>query len=165
MVVEGNMFSQVEDTAMCLRKLVDADAVKIDLESADKEECFEELVDVLVRAGRITDRASALQAIQAREAQGTTGIGNGVAIPHGKHASISQLTISCGISREGIEFDAVDQKLVHFVVLLLANSNQPGPHLRALAEIAELLKTPGFYRRVTQVTSVEEFLEILDSEG
>jgi len=158
------MLSKIEDTGMCLRKLLDSETVKIDLESVDKEECFEEMVDVLVRAGRITDRAAALQAIQNREAQGTTGIGNGVAIPHGKHASISDLTVSCGISRAGIEFDAVDQELVHFVVLLLANSNQPGPHLRALVEIARLFQIPGFYRRATQVTSVEKLLELLDLE-
>jgi mannitol/fructose-specific phosphotransferase system IIA component (Ntr-type) len=149
---------------MRLRDLLDNETVKIDLESVDKEECFEEMVDILVRAGRITDRAAALKAIFDREAQGTTGIGKGIAVPHGKHKSVSKLIASCGISREGIEFDAVDGEPVHLVVLLLANINQPGPHLQALVEIARLVKIPGFYRRVTQVTSAAEFLDILDAE-
>lgn len=149
---------------MCLRNLLDNQTVKIGLESVDKEECFEEMVDVLVRAGKVTDRSAALNAILAREAQGTTGIGKGVAVPHGKHASISNLIASCGISREGIEFESADGESVHLVILLLANINQPGPHLQALAEIARLVKTPGFYRRVTQANTVTEFFDILDSE-
>ena len=149
---------------MCLRNLLDNETVKIGLESVDKEECFEEMVDILVRAGWVTDRAAALKAIVDREARGTTGIGRGVAIPHGKHASIPHLIACCGISSEGIEFDSVDGEPVHLVIVLLANINQPGPHLQALAEIARLVKIPGFYRRVTQVKSVAEFLEILDSE-
>ena len=149
---------------MCLRNLLDNKTVRIGLESFDKEECFEEMVDILVRAGRVKDRAAALKAIVDREAQGTTGIGRGVAIPHGKHASIPHLIACCGISSEGIEFDSVDGEPVHLVIVLLANINQPGPHLQALAEIARLVKIPGFYRRVTQVKSVTEFLEILESE-
>jgi PTS system nitrogen regulatory IIA component len=149
---------------MRLRDLLDNETVKIDLESVDKEECFEEMVDILVRAGRITDRAAALKAIVDREAQGTTGIGNGIAVPHGKHQSVSKLIASCGISRQGIEFDSVDNEPVHLVVLLLANINQPGPHLQALVEIARLVKIPGFYRRATQVDSAAEFLDILDAE-
>jgi len=149
---------------MCLRNLLDNKTVRIGLESFDKEERFEEMVDILVRAGRVKDREAALKAIVDRETRGTTGIGRGVAIPHGKHASIPHLIACCGISSEGIEFDSVDGEPVHLVIVLLANINQPGPHLQALAEIARLVKIPGFYRRVTQVESVTEFLEILESE-
>lgn len=149
---------------MRLRDLLDNETVKCDLESVDKEECFEELIDLLNRAGRISDRAGALNAIQDREIQGTTGIGRGVAIPHAKHPSIPKLVACCGVSREGIEFDAFDGEAVHLVILLLANTDEAGAHVQALAEVARVVKVPGFYRRATHVSSVEELLDLLDME-
>jgi mannitol/fructose-specific phosphotransferase system IIA component (Ntr-type) len=149
---------------MRLRDLLDLSSVKVPLEGLDKEECFEELVDLLVRAGRIPDRAAALTAIGQREAQGTTGIGQGVAIPHGKDASIPRLTAALGISSRGIEFDAIDNQPVHLVFLLLARADDPGPHVRALAEIARLVQTPGFYRRLSEARSAQEVLDLLDAE-
>ena len=149
---------------MRLRDLIDEAAVKVGLESLDKEECFEEMIDLLVRADRIPDRAGALEAIRQREAQGTTGIGQGVAIPHGKHPSISSLTAALGTSADGLEFDAVDGDPVHVVFLLLARVDDPGPHVRALAEIARLVQTPGFYRKLTEAKTAAEALDVLDAE-
>ena len=149
---------------MRLRDLLDETAVKIGLESVDKEECFEEMIDILVRAGRISDRADALKAIRDREAQATTGIGKGVAIPHGKLSSITTLTAALGISRDGIEFDSADGEPVHLVVLLLADVNQPGPHLLALAEISRLVEIPGFYRKSVEANTLAELLDIIDAE-
>ncbi len=149
---------------MRLRDLLDEAVVKVPLESRDKEECFEELVDLLVRAERIPDRAAALQAVRQREQQGTTGIGQGIAIPHGKDASIPKLTGALGISPEDIEFDAIDDEPVHVVFLLLARVDDPGPHVRALAEIARLVQTPGFYRKLSEAESAEEVLDLLETE-
>ncbi|MGB2613342.1 MAG: PTS sugar transporter subunit IIA [Phycisphaerae bacterium] len=149
---------------MRLRDLLDEAVVKVGLESRDKEECFEEMVDLLVRAGRIPDRAGALEVVRQREEQGTTGIGDGVAIPHGKHASIPTLTAAVGTSPEGIEFDSIDGEPVHAVFLLLARVNDPGPHIRALAEIARLVQTPGLYRRLIEARSAKDVLAILDAE-
>jgi mannitol/fructose-specific phosphotransferase system IIA component (Ntr-type) len=149
---------------MRLRDLLDESVVKVGLESVDKEECFEEMIDILVRAGRVPDRAGALQAVRAREAQGTTGIGQSVAIPHGKHASIPTLTAALGTSSRGIEFDSIDGAPVRAVFLLLARMDDPGPHVRALAEIARLVQTPGLYRRLIEAKSAKEVLDILDAE-
>jgi mannitol/fructose-specific phosphotransferase system IIA component (Ntr-type) len=149
---------------MRLRDLLDEDVVKVGLESRDKEECFEELIDLLVRAGRIESRDGPLEAIRQREAQGTTGIGNGVAVPHGKHPSVGQLTAVMGTSVDGIEFDAVDSEPVHLVFLLLATGNDPGPHVRALAEIGRLLQIPGFYRKVREAKTGRDLLDIIDAE-
>jgi mannitol/fructose-specific phosphotransferase system IIA component (Ntr-type) len=149
---------------MRLRDLLDESVVKVGLESRDKEETFEELIDLLVRAGRLTDRAGALEAVRLRESQGTTGIGQGVGIPHGKHASIPSLTAALGISKHGIEFDAADGQPVHLAFLLLARVDDPGPHIRALAEIARLVQTAGLYRRLIEAKSAAQVLDILDSE-
>jgi mannitol/fructose-specific phosphotransferase system IIA component (Ntr-type) len=149
---------------MRLRDLLDESVVKVGLKSLEKEECFEEMIDLLVRAGRLSDRAGALAAVRLREAQGTTGIGQGVAIPHGKHPSVPALTAALGTSAKGIEFDSIDGEKAHLVFLLLARNDDPGPHVRALAEIARLIQTPGFYRKLTRARSAREILDILDEE-
>jgi mannitol/fructose-specific phosphotransferase system IIA component (Ntr-type) len=149
---------------MRLRDLLDESVVKVGLKSRDKEQCFEEMVDLLVAAGRIEDRAGALAAVRQREAQGTTGIGQAVGIPHGKHPSIPTLTAALGISEKGIEFESIDGERVKVVFMLLARVDDPGPHVRALAEIARLVQTPGLFRKLTDVRTPEEVLEILDAE-
>jgi mannitol/fructose-specific phosphotransferase system IIA component (Ntr-type) len=149
---------------MRLRDLLDESVVNVGLQSLEKEECFEEMIDLLVRGGRLSDRAGALAAVRQRELQGTTGIGQGVAIPHGKHASVPALTAGLGTSARGIDFDSIDGEKVHLVFLLLARNDDPGPHVRALAEIARLIQTPGFYRRLTAARSAREVLDILDAE-
>ncbi|MGB3087072.1 MAG: PTS sugar transporter subunit IIA [Phycisphaerae bacterium] len=149
---------------MRLRDLLDEPVVKVGLESRDKEECFEEMIDLLVRAGRISDRAAALEALRRREAKGSTGIGQGIAIPHANDASIKAMTAAMATSPAGIEFDAIDDEPVHAVFLLLARMDDPGPHVRALAEISRLVQTPGLYRRLTEAKSPREVLDILDAE-
>ncbi len=146
---------------MKLLEILDANVVKIGLESVDKEECFEELVDLLVRAGRIKDRERALDAIYAREQMRSTGIGNGIAIPHGKDTSIERITAAAGTSSKGIEFDAIDGKPVHLVFLVLAQANNPGPHLQTLSEIATCLNVPHAYERLVNAKTPEEFLKCI----
>jgi mannitol/fructose-specific phosphotransferase system IIA component (Ntr-type) len=149
---------------MRLRDLLDEATVKVPLESVDKEECLEEMVDLLVRSGRISDRQEALQALMQREAQATTGIGKGIALPHGKLDSISELVVALGTSKEGIEFDSVDDELVHFVVLLLASTAATGSHLRTLVEVARLVEVPGFFRKALDCKTSSELLDLIDSE-
>ncbi|MCX5674994.1 MAG: PTS sugar transporter subunit IIA [Planctomycetota bacterium] len=149
---------------MRLRDLLDDSVIKVGLKSRDKEQCFEEMIDLLVKAGRITDRAGALAAVRQREAQGTTGIGMAVGIPHGKHASIPTLTAALGISEKGIEFESIDGEKVRLVFMLLARVDDPGPHVRALAEIARLVQTPGFFRRLMDARTPKDVLDVLDAE-
>ena len=148
---------------MRLRDLLDESVVKVGLESVDKEECFEELIDLLVRAGRLAERGHALEAITVREATATTGIGRGCAVPHGKHPSINTLTVALGTSQDRIEFDAVDGKPLHLVVLILANPDDPGPHVRTLAEVVRLFKLPGFYNTMVAAHSARELLDAIDA--
>jgi len=149
---------------MRLRDLLDESVIKVGLKSRDKEQCFEEMIDLLVKAGRISDRAGALAAVRQREAQGTTGIGMAVGIPHGKHASIPTLTAALGISEKGIEFESIDGEKVRLVFVLLARVDDPGPHVRALAEIARLVQTPGFFRKLMDAKTPKDVLDVLDAE-
>lgn len=146
---------------MKLVEILDPQVVKIGLESVDKEECFEELIDLLIRTGRVTDRDRALEAIYVREKMRSTGIGKGVGIPHGKDKSITKITAVAGTSQEGIEFEAIDGKPVHLVFLVLAEANNPGPHLQTLSEIATCLNVPGTYEKLVNAKSPEEFFHTL----
>jgi len=149
---------------MRLADLLDESVVKLGLESVDKEECIEEMVELLVRSGCLSDRQMALDALFSREKIGSTGIGNGVAIPHAKSGCVEKLTAALGVSLEGIEFDAIDGQEAHLVFLLLADPQRPGPHVAALAEVARLLQLPGFYRKIVSAKTPEEVLEIISEE-
>ena len=111
---------------MRLRDMLDESTVKVGLESLDKEECIEEMTDVLVRAGRVANSAQVLAAVRTREAEGSTGIGKGVAVPHGKCAGLAGTVLAVGISKNGIEFDAADGKPVKIVFLIAASASEPG---------------------------------------
>jgi len=149
---------------MKLSDLLDEAVVQVSLESEDKEEVFAELIELLVRAGKITDRGRAIDAILTREKVATTGIGNGVAVPHGKDSSVPQLVAAVGLSEDGIEYDAADGAPVHVVFLILAEAGNPGPHVQCLGEIARLLQVPGFSDRLRQATSAEDALAIIRAE-
>lgn len=149
---------------MSLLKLLSENNIKINMSSVDKEECFEELVDVLIRSGQLNDRQTALSALWEREAHSTTGIGKGYAVPHGKHIKIPKLCVTLGISARGIDYDAVDTLPVKVVFMVLANANEPGPHIQALAEIGRLFKTPNFLNQLCATTSPQAVLRLLEKE-
>lgn len=149
---------------MKLIDLLDETVVKVGLEAEDKEEAFAELIELLVRAGRLPDRDRALQAILTREAMATTGIGTGVAVPHGREASVKTLTAALGISKKGIDYDATDGEPVFLIFLVLAEANNPGPHVQCLGEIARLLQVPGFNERLRGARTPREALDIIGAE-
>ena len=150
--------------AVDLTAIFTPDSLKVPLDGLDKEEVIEELIDLLVRAGRVADRDAALEAVNEREAKRSTGLGDGVALPHGKSSTVHQLTGALGVSADGVEFDSADGAPVHVVFLVLADAAHPGPHVECLAEIARLLRTPGFYRRLVACRNAEEAYEILRAE-
>jgi len=146
---------------MALLDVLGEQWVRVGLAGEDKEEVLEELVDALVRANQVTDREAALTALLERERLGTTGIGGGVAIPHGKHESIATLTAALGTSPNGIEWEAADGEPVYLVFLVLAEANNPGPHVQLLADIARLLKTPGLRQRLVAADSPDDVMRLI----
>ena len=149
---------------MKLIDVLDESVVKVGLEAEDKEEAFAEMIELLVRAGRIEDRDRALRAILAREEMATTGIGSGVAVPHGKEPSVKSLIAALGISKKGIEYDATDGEPVYLVFLVLAEANNPGPHVQCLGEIARLLQVPGLNDRLRTAKTPKEALDLIRAE-
>ena len=121
-------------------------AVACDLKATDKEGVIRELVGLLVQAGSVKDKEAnrLTQILLEREALGSTGIGHGVAIPHGKANCVDELVTALGVSRAGMNFDSLDGEAVHIFFLLVAPENSAGPHLKALARISRLLKDKHF---------------------
>ena len=121
-------------------------AVSTDLKSQQKEGVIQELVALLVKTGCVKDKdvQKLTQILLKRESLGSTGIGQGVAIPHGKSDCVTKLVGAFGVSRAGINFESLDGEPVHLFFLLVAPEDSAGPHLKALARISRLLKDKHF---------------------
>jgi len=117
-------------------------AICADLKCTTKPEVIAELVDLLISAGSLEKkhRKKVFEILMAREALGSTAIGQGIAIPHGKYEYIKKLVGCLGISKQGIQFDSLDGEPAHIFFLLIAPIDSAGPHLKALARISRLLK-------------------------
>jgi len=121
-------------------------AIITDLKSTKKEEVMRELVDALINAGEIEKRYrnKLIEALMAREALGSTAIGQGIAIPHAKCDCVNKLIAAFGLSKKGVDFDSLDGELAYIFFLLVAPQDSAGPHLKALARISRLLKDKYF---------------------
>ncbi|ADD68083.1 putative PTS IIA-like nitrogen-regulatory protein PtsN [Denitrovibrio acetiphilus DSM 12809] len=120
----------------------------VTLEAGDKEAVLKELTDALVKAGKIDKPDVALSALTEREALGSTGVGEQVAIPHAKLKNLDDMAILIGISRTGIGFGACDGEPVRLFFLLLAPEKQMNLHLKTLARISRLVKLTEFKNKV-----------------
>ncbi|NLZ63070.1 MAG: PTS sugar transporter subunit IIA [Lentisphaerae bacterium] len=138
--------------------------IKVNLEAETKDELFPELVELFVAAGCIQNRAEALQVLEEREAKMTTGISNGIAIPHGKLPEAKQILLALGISREGIEYNSIDGEPVHIVIAIFAQVDNPGEHIEVLAEISRLFAVPGFREKLSSARTPEEVLRLIEKE-
>jgi len=140
------------------------DAIIVDLQSKDKRGVMAELTQQLCRVCAIGKADPLVEILLEREALGSTGIGQGIAIPHGKSGEVKNLVATLGISRKGVEFDALDGEPVHIVFLLLAPPDSGGLHLKALAKISRLLKDKFFRQTLREAKSREEVLKAIQEE-
>jgi len=149
---------------MKVSEFLSNNCIKIGLQSKTKKEVLEELVDVLVSAGKVKDKMKVLQVLIDREELGSTGIGQGVAIPHGRTDDVENPVAVLGLSREGIHFDTLDGDPVNIFYLLLAPQSESGTHLKSLARISGLLKDKYFRKNILDCQSAEGILEVIASE-
>lgn len=146
---------------MNLARLLDPNVVKVPVESFTRDEVIAELVELLVRDGQIDDREGVMEALYERERKGSTGIGGGVAIPHARHPEIDGAVMAVGISREGLEFEAIDDELVHIVFLLLGAPDQPSTTIEALADIGAIVQIPTVYDKLVAADDSREVINII----
>lgn len=149
---------------MKLRDILSKDLIKVPLASRDKTKVIEEMVDVLAAARRIKDRNQVLKAILDREAVMSTGVGEGVAIPHGKAEAAPEIVAALGIAHTPVEFDAIDDQPVRLVWLLVGPPHQTGPHLKALSRISRLVHKRDFRERLLAAATPAEAFGTISNE-
>ena len=151
---------------MHLSELLNDKAVSLSLAARDKESCIKELVQLLESAHGVNTRGEILSKVLQRESMMSTGIGNGVAIPHGKTRLLDHLVAACGVSPAGMEFEAMDGEPASLFILLVSPESLRGPHVKALANISRLLKEESIRNALRQSRTPGEFLLVLrEAEG
>jgi len=149
---------------MKITEMLKQEFVLEELKGANKEEALAELSGVFKKAGLILDAEEMLRILLDRESLGSTGIGEGVAIPHGKMAGLKEMVVSFGRSREGIEFEAMDRKPVHLFFLLMAPENSAGLHLKVLAKISRMLKDPVFRKKLMEAKLHDDLFAVISEK-
>ncbi len=149
---------------MKITDFLDKKGIKIGVEATEKEDALKELVDVLADIKEIGDKKSIVKALIDRERLGSTGIGQGIAIPHGKTDRVNELVAVLGLSRKGVNFEALDGEMVYIFFLLVAPKDTAGPHLKALAQISRLLRDSYFCELLKRCNSADEVYELIRRE-
>lgn len=147
--------------AMLLSEILRPECIKIPLESKTKQEAISEMIDLLCDQYGIADRQQIKDAVWQREKTRTTGIGHGVAIPHGKSTQCRQLSMAMGRPANAIEFGSIDGKPVDLIILLVSPVDETGPHIQALANISRLLTDERFRASLKRAGSGQEAFDLI----
>ena len=149
---------------MRLADLLSEEVIKIPLENTEKEKVIEELIDLLVAAGKVKNKTAVLKAVMEREKVMSTGVGDGVAIPHGKAEGVEDVVAAFGVAQKDIDFRSIDEKPVRLVFLLVAPPNATGPHLKALSRVSRLLNKKEFREQLLRAKTAAEVLDLIHEE-
>ena len=149
---------------MKLTEILTKSRIDLDLAAHDKDEIIERLVDLVALDLEKVDREPVLKAVQAREELMSTGVGNGVAIPHCKTDAVDSIVAAFGRCCEPVDYDALDGKPVSLVFLLVGPEDAAGPHIKALSRISRLLSYDEFRTRLTRAKTAEEILDAISDE-
>ncbi|MGD2108284.1 MAG: PTS sugar transporter subunit IIA [Phycisphaerae bacterium] len=147
---------------MKITSVLEKSCVRVPLKATEKQAAITELVDVLDAAGRLADRDDVLKAILAREEQLSTGIGRGLAVPHGKSHGCNELTMAIGKPAAPLDFESQDRRPCQFIVLLASPVDKTGPHIQALGGIGRLWENEAFRRRVLEAKTAEELFTTIE---
>lgn len=146
---------------MSLNDLLDADLITINLGEGNKFQIIEELLDLAVSAGKVRNRERALKDLIEREQYLSTGFENGLAVPHAKSEAVSEMVLTFGLSKEGVDFDSLDGKPTHFIFLLISPMDTSGPHIQTLAMLARNFQKPDTITKLKNASDVEKIIQIL----
>ena len=149
---------------MRINDILKKESIIADLVGTNKEEVLREVTDFLQSQGLIKDKESLLNTLIEREKLGSTGIGENVAIPHGKFDELSKIITVFARSLKGVDFEALDQKPVHFVCMVIAPSNSTGQHLKTLARISRIFKSQNLRDGILKLQSTDQIYSLLLEE-
>ena len=147
---------------MRITELLDKRSILLDGTPKSKSEALDQMVDLMCASGKINDREAYRKQVYAREEESTTGIGEGIAIPHGKCDAVSQPGLAAMVVKDGVDFDALDDEPVTLLFLIAAPNTEDNVHLDVLSKLSVLMMDEVFSDRLRNAASAEEFLEIID---
>ncbi len=149
---------------MRMSHFVVKDAIVPALTATTRDGVIRELVESLGAAGQFlnADREDIVRAVLRREQLGSTGIGRGIAIPHSRHGSVSQLVGTIGLSGPGVPFDSIDGEPVHIVVLLVSPQDKPGDHLRALENVVQTMRDDEFVKALRACQTKDQVWDLIN---
>lgn len=146
---------------MLLQELIDEDLIIMDLKATDKKGVIGELVDLFVKKEVVTNRNDLIKAINKREKLESTGIGNGIAIPHARDKSVKQIKVAFGRAVEGVDFESLDELLIYFVFMVIAPQDVGGEYLQAIAKVLRFLKSETNRDAVLEAKDAKEVIALI----
>jgi fructose-specific phosphotransferase system IIA component len=149
---------------MILTQILQPGCIVAPLKSKNKDSVIEELVNILAGANQVKSAKAVLEAVMEREQTRSTGIGSGIAIPHGKCTAVNELVMAVGIAADSIDFASIDNKPVNIIVLLVSPLDKTGPHIQALARISRLLLDEQFKAKLEKAASPEEVYKLISAK-
>jgi len=148
---------------MNLRKTLSKETILLDLKNSAKERIIEEMIDFLTASGKIREKKDALKAVIDRERKMSTGMQNGIAIPHGKTDKVDTLIAAIAVKKEGADFGSLDGQPSRIFVMTLSPDTRTGPHIQFLAEISRQLNDPAVRERILNAAKPEDVLDALSA--
>ena len=149
---------------MRLTDVLRKDLVKIPLEGSTRDECIRELIDCLTANNLIKDKKVIFKAVLDRENIMTTGVGNGIAIPHCKHEQSPEFAVCLGVQKKGIDFESIDKKPVKIIFLLVGPENNPSLHIKLLSRISRLMSNEDLRHQLLIARKSDEALQLIEEE-
>ena len=149
---------------MKITELLDINSIDLNPQISNKEEAIDHLVNLLDQSGKLNDKEIYKESVLNREAQSTTGIGDGVAIPHGQSEGVETAGLSAMVVKEGLDFKSLDGQPTYLFFMIGAPKDSGGAHLQALAQLSTLLMDEDFRNSLIHASSKEEFLKLIDEK-
>lgn len=146
---------------MQLTDLLKLDCIRVPLQSTEKQDAIYELIELACEQSGVGDVDALKEAVWKRELTRTTGIGHGLAVPHGKSDCCDRLIMAIGMPREPMDFGSIDSQPVKIIFLLVGPVNQPGPHVQAMAQISRMMTNPEIRNRMFEAVDAGEVYEII----
>ena len=147
---------------MRITELLDKRSIRIDGAPKSKNEALDQMVELMAKSGKINDLEAYRQEVYRREEEGTTGVGEGIAIPHGKGAFVDKPGLAAMVVKDGVDYDSLDGEPVHLIILIAAPNTKDNVHLDVLSKLSVLLMDEDFSRALQNAKSPEEFMKIVD---
>lgn len=149
---------------MKITELLDINSIDLNTQISNKEEAIDHLVNLLDQSGKLNDKEIYKESVLNRESQSTTGIGDGVAIPHGQSEGVETAGLSAMVVKEGLDFKSLDGQPTYLFFMIGAPKDSGGAHLQALAQLSTLLMEEDFRNALINASSKEEFLQLIDAK-